>query len=272
MKPLRPAFRFGVLARSILMVGAALAAPVNAANACQCSGVLPSPCNSLSSPGVIFLGTVTSIENRPWREFWSFSKAYSGMSLRNRVAIFRDEVIVNFSVVEATASSSATVIGLKTAHQSIPRQLTSERILALKSKLLRCPMARFPEQSWMAKEGPCQVRRSVCGRRTRLPRWKIRGGGGTTVHTEDSPKVLCRQVNMLWVPIYGRRMKSNVCGGAKMQSRLSGFILGCHVRSTPRLSHWDLRSTGAGFKFAFRRTLNNSSSDGHLTINPHFTH
>jgi hypothetical protein len=95
------------------MIGAALAAPVNAANACQCSGVLPSPCNSLSSPGVIFLGIVTSIENRPWREFWSFSKAYSGMSLRDRVAIFRDEVIVNFSVVEIYKGNPARELSVR---------------------------------------------------------------------------------------------------------------------------------------------------------------
>ena len=82
------------------IVSLVFAALVNAANACQCSGIPQSPCNSLSHSGVIFLGRVKSIENRPWSEFWSFSRSYSGTSLRNRFAMFRDEVIVNFSVEE----------------------------------------------------------------------------------------------------------------------------------------------------------------------------
>ena len=101
MKRLSSAVRFGVLVRTVLISGSALATLVHPANACTCAGVVPSPCNSLSNPGVIFVGTVKSIENRPWSEFWSFSKRYSGMSLRNRVAVFRDEVIVNFSVDES---------------------------------------------------------------------------------------------------------------------------------------------------------------------------
>jgi hypothetical protein len=100
METLRPAARVGAQARSALFATIALAAFVHGANACQCSGVVPSPCNSLSHGGVIFLGTVRSIENRPWSEFWSFSKSFSGTSLRNRFAMFRDEVIVNFSVEE----------------------------------------------------------------------------------------------------------------------------------------------------------------------------
>jgi hypothetical protein len=100
MKPDLPAVRFGVLVRNVLIVSIVLTELVNAANACQCSNVSPSPCNSLSTPGVIFLGTVKSIENRPWSEFWSFSKTYSGMSWKDRLAMFRDEVIVNFSVEE----------------------------------------------------------------------------------------------------------------------------------------------------------------------------
>ncbi len=113
MKPLLPAIRFGVLVRSVLIVSIVLTELVNAANACQCSGVLPSPCNSLSTPGVIFLGTVKSIENRPWSEFWSFSKTYSGASLRDRLAIFRDEVIVNFSVEETYKGSPARELSVR---------------------------------------------------------------------------------------------------------------------------------------------------------------
>lgn len=112
MKPLRPAIRFGVLVRSVLIVSAAITALVNAANACQCSGVLPTPCNSLSTPGVIFLGTVKSIENRPWSEFWSFSD-HSGMSWRDRLAILRDEVIVNFSVEEIYKGDPARELSIR---------------------------------------------------------------------------------------------------------------------------------------------------------------
>jgi hypothetical protein len=97
---LLPSTRCGVQIRTAVIVSVVSATLVHAANACQCSGVLPSPCNSLSTSGVIFLGTVKSIENRPWSEFWAFSKAYSDMSWRDRLAMFRDEVIVNFSVEE----------------------------------------------------------------------------------------------------------------------------------------------------------------------------
>ena len=89
------------------------AAFIPVANACQCSAVLPSPCNSLSNPGVIFLGTVQSIENRPWGEFWSFSKSYSGMSLSSRLAMFRDEVIVNFSVDEIYKGDPARELSVR---------------------------------------------------------------------------------------------------------------------------------------------------------------
>jgi hypothetical protein len=113
MKPLGPASRFGVHIRSALVASILLAALVHVAHACQCGGVLPSPCNSLSTSGVIFLGTVTSIENRPWTEFWSFSKAYSGMSLSNRLAMFRDEVVVNFSIEEIYKGDPALELSVR---------------------------------------------------------------------------------------------------------------------------------------------------------------
>jgi hypothetical protein len=100
MTPLRLSTRFTVLLRNALVLGTLSAVLVSVTNACQCSKIAETPCNSLSDSDVIFLGTVESIENRPWSEFWLFSKTYSFTSLRNRLAMFRDEVIVNFSVEE----------------------------------------------------------------------------------------------------------------------------------------------------------------------------
>jgi hypothetical protein len=113
MKFVLPAIRFGVQIRTAVIVSVVSATLVHAAYACQCGGVLPSPCNSLSTSGVIFLGTVRSIENRPWTEFWSFSKTYSGFSLRDRLAIFRDEVIVNFSVDEIYKGDPARELSVR---------------------------------------------------------------------------------------------------------------------------------------------------------------
>src|SRR5260370_29005007 len=113
MKVIRPATSGGVQIRNAVIVSIVSAVLVHAANACQCAGVAQSPCNSLSTSGVIFLGTVKTIENRPWMEFWSFSKTYSGMSLRDRLAMFRDEVIVNFSVEEIYKGGPARELSVR---------------------------------------------------------------------------------------------------------------------------------------------------------------
>jgi len=68
--------------------------------ACQCAESKRTPCNSLYGSGVIFLGTVESIQDRPWSEFWPFVKQTSGYTWRQRYAMFRDEIIINFSVQE----------------------------------------------------------------------------------------------------------------------------------------------------------------------------
>lgn len=92
----------------------ALFAFVPLANTCQCGiSVEQSPCNSLSTDGVVFLGTVTSIESRPWAEFWSFSKTYSGLSLKQRYSIFRDEVVVNFAVQEVFKGAPAQKLSIR---------------------------------------------------------------------------------------------------------------------------------------------------------------
>src|SRR5579862_1490346 len=73
---------------------------VPSANGCLCKTNPQTACNSLSASDVIFLGTVKSIEDRPWSEFWSTSKQHSLLSLMSEYAIFRNEVIVKFSVQE----------------------------------------------------------------------------------------------------------------------------------------------------------------------------
>jgi len=105
--------RVGDQVARAFMVTLVVAALIHAANACQCSKVAESPCNSLSTSDVIFLGRVTAIENRPWSEFWSFSKTYSGTSLRNRLAMFRDEVIVNFSAEEIYKGSPVRQLSVR---------------------------------------------------------------------------------------------------------------------------------------------------------------
>ena len=98
----------------MVVMGAVLSAVlVQTANACQCDSIPQTACNSLSTPGVIFLGTVRSVDNRPWTEFWSFSKAYSGMPLKDRLAMFRDEVIVNFSVEEIYKGDPARELSVR---------------------------------------------------------------------------------------------------------------------------------------------------------------
>lgn len=111
MRILRPATRCGVQVGIAAIVSILSAAFVPAVNACLCRSESQSPCNSLSTSGVIFLGTVKSIENRPWREL--FSNTYSGMSLRNRLAMFRDEVIVNFSVEEIYKGGPARELSVR---------------------------------------------------------------------------------------------------------------------------------------------------------------
>lgn len=114
MEAFRLVSRIRVQIRTPLIVSILFAALVHAANACQCDKSVPqSPCNSLSTSAVIFLGTVRSIDNRPWTEFWSFSKTYSGTPLRNRLAVFRDEVIVNFSVEEIFRGDSARDLSVR---------------------------------------------------------------------------------------------------------------------------------------------------------------
>ena len=75
--------------------------------ACQCGGGGVSPCASLSNYSSIFLGTVESVENRPLKEFLSFAKLRSAGSLRDQYAVFRDEIIVNFSVQETFKGSNS---------------------------------------------------------------------------------------------------------------------------------------------------------------------
>jgi len=81
--------------------------------ACQCGGGGVSPCASLSNYSSIFLGTVESVENRPLEEFLSFAKLRSAGSLRDQYAVFRDEIIVNFSVQETFKGSNSQRISVR---------------------------------------------------------------------------------------------------------------------------------------------------------------
>jgi hypothetical protein len=110
---MKPYASFGGQVRRAFTISFLFAALLQVANACQCSGIPQSPCNSLSHSGVIFLGTVKSVENRSWSEFWSFSKSYSGGAWRERLALFRDEVIVNFSVEEIYKGSPARELSVR---------------------------------------------------------------------------------------------------------------------------------------------------------------
>lgn len=62
---------------------------------------------------MIFLGTVESIENRPWSEFWPFIKQTQGFSWRQRYDVFRDEIIVNFSVNETFKGNTSKTTSVR---------------------------------------------------------------------------------------------------------------------------------------------------------------
>lgn len=114
MADLRLVSRNRVQIRTTLIVSILSAALVHAANACQCDKSVPqSPCNSLSTSAVIFLGTVRSIDNRPWTEFRSFSKTYSFMPPRDQLAAFKDEVIAKFSVQEVFKGEPASELSVR---------------------------------------------------------------------------------------------------------------------------------------------------------------
>jgi hypothetical protein len=83
------------------------------ARACQCGVGDATPCSSLSNYGAIFLGTVQSVDNRPLTEFPRFSKTHSGRSWREQYRIFKDEVVINFSVQEVFKGAHSSQIAVR---------------------------------------------------------------------------------------------------------------------------------------------------------------
>ena len=91
---------FASIRNALLCIVLVVAALSGSAAACSCSTRPISPCNSLSGDGVIFLGTVQAVENRPLSEFVSYFKSHPEFAWQNRYAAFRDEVVVVFEVQE----------------------------------------------------------------------------------------------------------------------------------------------------------------------------
>jgi hypothetical protein len=83
------------------------------ATACQCGVGEATPCASLSNYGAILVGTVQSVDNRPLTEFPRFSKTHSGWSWREQYRMFKDEVVINFSVQEVFKGTHSSQIAVR---------------------------------------------------------------------------------------------------------------------------------------------------------------